>query len=143
MINRRAPDNSVYGLTSDRQGNIWISTNNGLGKFNPVTEQFSNYFMSDGLQSKSFMWDASFRGSDGQLFFGGVNGLNAFFPEEIIDNLDLPKIFITRLILNNEEVRIGDKFRGKDHTGKRPSAIRDQITLKPPGTFFRWSCCDG
>ena len=108
-----APDNSVYGLTSDRQGNIWLSTNNGLGRFNPETEMFRNYYMSDGLQSNSFMWDASFRGSDGQLFFGGVNGLNAFFPEDIIESKVLPKVFISKLIINNQEVEIGDAFHGK------------------------------
>ena len=108
-----APDNSVYGLTSDRQGNIWLSTNNGLGRFDPETEQFRNYYMSDGLQSNSFMWDASFRGSDGQLFFGGVNGLNAFFPEDIIESIVLPKVFISKLIINNQEVEIGDAFHGK------------------------------
>ena len=107
-----APDNSVYGIASDRQGNIWISTNNGLGRFTPETEQFRNYYMSDGLQSNSFMWDASFESSEGQLFFGGVNGMNAFYPEYIVDNLDLPNVYISKLIINNEDVRIGDDFRG-------------------------------
>ena len=123
-----ASDNSVYGLTSDQQGYIWISTNYGLGKFHPATESFSNYYMSDGLQSNSFMWDASFRSGDGQLFFGGVNGLNYFHPEEIIDNVDLPKVFITRLIINNEEVQIGDEFHGKTILQKA-IPYTDRITL--------------
>ncbi len=107
-----APDNSVYGLASDSQGNIWISTNNGLGRFNPELEQFRNYDMSDGLQSTSFIWDASFKSHDGRLFFGGTNGLNVFYPQDIVDHLDLPKVFISKLIINNEDVRIGDVFRG-------------------------------
>ncbi len=130
-----APDNSVYGLTSDRQGNIWISTNRGLGKFDPVTERFSNYYMSDGLQSNSFMWDASYRANDGQLFFGGVNGLNAFFPEDIIDNDDLPKVFITKLIINNEDVQIGDEFRGRKILEKTIS-YTDEITLSHKEPIF-------
>jgi signal transduction histidine kinase/ligand-binding sensor domain-containing protein/DNA-binding response OmpR family regulator len=107
-----APDNSVYGLTSDHQGNLWISTNNGLGRFDPETEQFRNYGMSDGLQSNSFIWDSYFCSSDGQLFFGGINGLNVFYPENIVDNTELPKIFISKLIINNENVGIGDEING-------------------------------
>ncbi len=107
-----APDNSIYGLTSDGAGNLWLSTNKGLGKFDPATEQFRNYTMNDGLQSNSFMWDAYFKAPDGQLFFGGINGLNAFYPEEIVDNPILPEVFISKLIINNEEVRIGDEFNG-------------------------------
>jgi len=55
-----APDNSVYGIASDGSGNIWISTNHGLGKFNPETEQFNSYYESDGILSNTFVWDASF-----------------------------------------------------------------------------------
>jgi signal transduction histidine kinase/ligand-binding sensor domain-containing protein/DNA-binding response OmpR family regulator len=130
-----APDNSVYGLTSDRQGNIWLSTNNGLGRFDPETEKFRNYYMSDGLQSSSFMWDASFRHSDGQLFFGGVNGLNAFFPEDIIDNVDLPKVFISKLIINNQDVQIGDEFHGKVMLEKGISYTKE-ITLSHRDPIF-------
>jgi signal transduction histidine kinase/DNA-binding response OmpR family regulator len=108
-----APANSVYGLASDKQGYIWISTINGLGQFNPELEQFRNYDVSDGLQSSSFIWDASYKGQDGRLYFGGMNGLTAFYPEEIADNPDLPKVFISKLILNNEEVRIGEELRGR------------------------------
>lgn len=129
-----APDNSIYGLTSDRQGDIWISTNNGLGRFDPEKETFRNYYKSDGLQSSSFMWDACFRGIDGQLFFGGVNGLNAFFPEDIIDNRDLPKVFISKLIINNQDVQIGDEFHGNvilekgiSHTEEITLSHRDPI----------------
>jgi hypothetical protein len=55
-LEKGAPNNSVYGIAGDNSGNIWISTNHGIGKFNPVMEQFNNYFISDGLQSNSFMW---------------------------------------------------------------------------------------
>ena len=130
-----APENLVYGLTSDRQGNIWISTVNGLGRFDPETEQFMNYYMSDGLQSSEFIWDASFRDSDGRLYFGGVNGLNAFYPEDIIDNQDLPKVFISKLIINNQEVRIGDEFHGRMILQKGIS-YTDQITLSHRDPVF-------
>ena len=91
--------------------------------------------MSDGLQSNSFMWDASFRGSDGQLFFGGVNGLNAFFPEDIIENKDLPKVCISKLIINNQNVQIGDAFHGKVILEKGIS-YTEEITLSHRDPVF-------
>jgi signal transduction histidine kinase/DNA-binding response OmpR family regulator len=130
-----APDNSVYGLASDGQGNIWISTLNGLGRFNPDLEQFRNYYISDGLQSSSFIWDASFKGHDGRLYFGGINGLNAFYPEEIVDHVELPKIFISKLIINNEELRIGYEFNGKVLLN-RDIRYTEEITLTRRESVF-------
>ena len=123
-----APDNSIYGLISDGGGRIWLSTNHGLGRFDPETEQFRNYNLSDGLQSNSFMWDACFRSPDGQLFFGGIDGLNAFYPEDIEDNLELPEVFISKLIINNEDVDIGDELHGKVILSK-DIRYTDAITL--------------
>jgi signal transduction histidine kinase/ligand-binding sensor domain-containing protein/DNA-binding response OmpR family regulator len=130
-----APDNSVYGIASDRQGNIWISTNNGLGRFNPDLEQFRNYDMSDGLQSSSFIWDAAFKGHDGRLYFGTNNGMNAFYPEDIEDHDDLPKVFISKLIINNEDMRIGDEFKGKVLLNK-DIRYTDEITLTRSESVF-------
>jgi signal transduction histidine kinase/ligand-binding sensor domain-containing protein/DNA-binding response OmpR family regulator len=110
---RGASDNSVYGMAGDDNGNIWISTNHGLGKFSSGSEQFKNYYQSDGLQSNSFIWKAFYQDDDGQIFFGGINGLNAFYPDSIIDNQDLPKVYISKLIIHNKEVGIGDEINGK------------------------------
>lgn len=93
--NNGLPNNSVYGILNDKDGNLWISTNRGLSKFNPRDATFRNYDAKDGLQSNEFNQGAYFAGSDGELFFGGVNGFNAFFPEKIEDNKFLPPVYIT------------------------------------------------
>ena len=105
-----APDNSIFGIADDKSGNIWVSTNRGIGKFDPKTEKFKNYHESDGLQSNSFIWDASFQSKDGEIFFGGSMGLNSFYPESIIDNSKLPVVYISKLIVNNKVVNVRDKF---------------------------------
>jgi signal transduction histidine kinase/ligand-binding sensor domain-containing protein/DNA-binding response OmpR family regulator len=130
-----APDNSVLGIASDKQGNIWISTNRGLGRFNPDLEQFRNYDMSDGLHSHSFIWDAAFKDHDGRLYFGGSDGLNAFYPEDITVHDDLPEVFISKLIINNEDVRIGDEFKGKVLLNK-DIRYTDEITLTRRESVF-------
>jgi ligand-binding sensor domain-containing protein len=78
----------------DDHGNIWLSTNNGLSKFNPETLEFRNYSITDGLQSNQFSWGAFSKTRNGESFFGGINGLNSFFPENIEDNKNIPPVYI-------------------------------------------------
>ena len=101
--------NIVYGILGDEEGNLWLSTDNGLSKFNPKTETFRNYFESDGLQGNQFFWGASFKGINGELFFGGTNGLNAFYPSTLKDNKHIPPIVITDFQIFNKPVEVGSK----------------------------------
>jgi ligand-binding sensor domain-containing protein len=75
------PNDVVYGILEDAHGNLWLSTNKGIAKFNPQTEQFRNYDVSDGLQSNEFNIGAYFKSKNGEMFFGGINGFNAFYPK--------------------------------------------------------------
>ena len=101
--------NIIYGILGDDEGNIWMSTDNGLSKFNPQTKVFRNYFESDGLQGNQFFWGASFQGLNGELFFGGTNGVNAFYPSSLKDNKHIPPIVITSFQIFNKPVKIGAK----------------------------------
>jgi len=123
-----APDNSVFGIAGDKKGNIWISTSDGIGKFNPENEQFINYYENDGLQSNVFMWDASFKSKDDQIFFGGINGLTAFFPDSIEDNESGFEVYISKLIIHNREVKIGEKINNRTILAKN-IRYSESITL--------------
>ncbi len=57
--NEGLANNVIYGILEDNSENLWLSTNNGISKFNPVSEQFTNYNEKDGLQSNQFYWGAS------------------------------------------------------------------------------------
>lgn len=83
-------NDSVCGILEDREGGLWVSTNSGLPRFDPGTESFRNYDVHDGLQSNEFNGVAFFASPSGELFFGGINGLNAFFPERIRPNPEPP-----------------------------------------------------
>lgn len=77
------PNNTVYGILSDTQGNLWLSTNQGLSMFNPLKKTFTNFDVNNGLQSNEFNTGAYFKSDRGELFFGGINGFNRFYPEQI------------------------------------------------------------
>ena len=75
--------NDVYCIVADDRNNLWLSTNNGISCFNITTHQFKNYNENDGTQSNEFNHWASFKNKNGEIFFGGINGLTAINPTTI------------------------------------------------------------
>ncbi len=101
--------NIIYSILEDKEGDLWLSTDNGLSRFNPKARVFRNYYQSDGLQGNQFFWGASFKGINDELFFGGTNGVNAFYPASLRDNLHVPPIVITDFQIFNKPVQIAVK----------------------------------
>ncbi|MEM8931754.1 MAG: response regulator, partial [Acidobacteriota bacterium] len=97
------PDSSVWGLRSDTQGRLWIATNNGLASLDPRSEIIRAYDVSHGLQAGEFNLGAHHRGRDGTLYFGGVNGFNAFDPERLHATSFRPPLRITSLVIAGYE----------------------------------------
>ena len=108
------PNNTIYGILEDRQGNLWMSHNKGLSRFDPKQELFKNYDKNDGLQGDEFNGNTCFKSPrTGEMFFGGVNGFNAFDPETIKDNPYLPPIVITDFQIFNQSVPVGPGRGGR------------------------------
>lgn len=89
------PSNVIYGILDDNAGNLWISTNYGICKYNLKTNIFKNYDYKDGLQSNEFNAGASLKLKNGKLLFGGINGFNSFIPDSIKESDYSPNIVIT------------------------------------------------
>ncbi|WP_366183139.1 two-component regulator propeller domain-containing protein [Flavobacterium ovatum] len=119
------PSNVIKGIQEDDFGNIWISTNKGLSRFNTKIEKFKNYDVNDGLQSNEFSELAFCKRANGEMLFGGVNGFNAFFPADIEDNLIPPKTVLTSLSIFNKPINIGDDFNGRIILPESISTIKD------------------
>ena len=92
--------NRVGCILADANGFLWLATNRGLSRFDPATRTFRNYDARDGLQSGE-SWDC-FQSSSGEMFLGGFGGLTAFYPEQIKDNAQPPRIAITAFRLLNQ-----------------------------------------
>jgi signal transduction histidine kinase/DNA-binding response OmpR family regulator/ligand-binding sensor domain-containing protein len=105
-------NNMVYGLLYDGAGNFWASTNHGLSKFNLSSEKFTNYSVSDGLQSNEFNGGAFYKNQRGEMFFGGINGYNSFFPEMVKDKQYHAPVVITgfELLTDRSDVNGEEKF---------------------------------
>ncbi|MCP5053987.1 MAG: response regulator [bacterium] len=107
------PDNTIYDIVEDNDGNLWLSTNRGLSKFNLSQKSFKNYDVNDGLQSNEFNSGAAFKSKSGEIFFGGVNGFNGFYPRRIKDNPVEPRILITDFKIFNRSVPVGKTTGGR------------------------------
>ncbi len=95
-------NNDVMGMLDDNSGNLWISTKNGLSKFDYSSGIFENYYTKDGLQDGEFTY-ACCKLSNDYLMFGGKNGLNIFNPENIRKNHHRPEVSISRFMIFDED----------------------------------------
>ncbi len=98
------PNQVVCAILSDEQHHLWLSTYQGLARFDPRTETFESFDTSHGIQSTECNHRASFRSPSGEMFFGGVKGFNAFFPERIEKSSYVPPVVLTSIMKLNQPV---------------------------------------
>jgi ligand-binding sensor domain-containing protein/signal transduction histidine kinase len=98
------PNNVIYGILEDRENHLWLSTNYGLSRFDPQLTAFRNYTVSDGLQSNEFNSNAHAVTPRGEMYFGGINGLNFFDPLSAATDDYIPPIVLTSLTQNGEPI---------------------------------------
>lgn len=99
------PNNVVYGILKDKKGFLWLSTNYGLCHFDPHHDTaIKNYDIKNGLQSNEFNQGAFFYGKSGMMYFGGINGFNAFNPDIMQPNKNIPPVYITSIKLRGNEI---------------------------------------
>ncbi|TAD97066.1 MAG: hypothetical protein EAZ97_13045 [Bacteroidetes bacterium] len=94
-IKNKLPDNNIHGILQDKNEDLWLSTNEGLCKLELSTGAVRYYDMYDNLQGKEFNNGACYLSKSGEMFFGGTNGLNSFFPEKIKSNPNAPQTIVT------------------------------------------------
>jgi len=100
--------NVINGILEDKQGYLWISTNHGLTKFNYDSLSFVTYNTKDGLQDNRFNINVAFTDVEGKMYFGGINGISYFKPEEIKENPFIPPVVFTGFQLFNKDVDINN-----------------------------------
>lgn len=74
--------NTLYRIEQDAKGYLWISSDNGLMCFDTATYKAKIYTTKDGLASNEFNRPSSCMAADGRMYFGGLNGINTFYPQQ-------------------------------------------------------------
>ena len=96
------PDECIYAMAFDKEGHIWCSTNKGIFKM-ADGKVLQHLMKQDGLQENEFNTNVVAESADGELYFGGVNGFNSFFPSSIGDSKDSVRLLMTGVMVNNEK----------------------------------------
>lgn len=100
------PNENVISLLEDENGFFWLSTDNGLIKYNPALKTAQTYTVSDGIAGNEFNYNSYLKDSRGEFFFGGYHGITSFFPGSIETNSYVAPVVFTGLRLFNNTVAI-------------------------------------
>ncbi|PIB35108.1 hypothetical protein BFP72_06720 [Reichenbachiella sp. 5M10] len=96
------PNDFVYSVLIDARDRVWMGTNKGIAVLDPSTERFVHYSHKDGLQNDEFNGKAAYQDVYGNFYFGGVDGINVFHPEDIRINPYQPKVHLESIELFNQ-----------------------------------------
>ncbi len=112
------PDFAYYEAADDNQDNLWLSSNKGIVQLinivnNQDTIACNIFTKSDNLQSIEFLYHSKAVGYDGEIFFGGINGFNSFYPEKVVTNQYPPQVHITGIVAGNTNVSVNQKVFGR------------------------------
>lgn len=117
------PSPAVNRIIEDDNGNLWISTLNGLSKFNPQTRVFENFSVEHGLQSQEFIPLAGYKDEQQYIYFGGINGFNRFHPDSITINTYVPPVELTDFKIFNRPIHIGDNSPLSKHISRTDKIV--------------------
>jgi ligand-binding sensor domain-containing protein/two-component sensor histidine kinase len=151
-INQGLTSSVVYGILEDNSHNLWLSTDDGIFRFDIEIEKFTQFGLEDGLQSLEFSGGAYFKDNYGMMYFGGINGLNYFYPDSIPINNYVPPIVISSIKLFNDNLKgeldelilsydqnfISFEFSALDYTNPR----RNRYSYKLEGLQQNWQNVD-
>lgn len=130
--NEKLENAFIHAILEDSQNNLWISTNGGLTRYNTETERTVNFIKKDGLQSNQFNHASAFKSMNGKMYFGGINGITTFYPDNI------PQIQINNKILINSLWINGKQVKPLDDTGilEKHISLTEEITLENDHNIF-------
>ncbi|MCL5130017.1 two-component regulator propeller domain-containing protein [Algibacter sp. L4_22] len=97
-------EDNVASILESKNGDLWISGNSGLTKFNTKDYQTTSFTVNDGLLSDDFNFNAALKDDDGTLYFGNYKGIDYFNPEELVLNERVPILYLTGFKLFNSDV---------------------------------------
>jgi signal transduction histidine kinase/streptogramin lyase len=97
----------VSCILEDAHGDLWLSTNKGISKFNLQTVAFENFSVADGVPGDLTAYSACVKNADGEMFFGGFAGATRFRPEEVSKDSSAPPVALTAFDLFGAPVPVG------------------------------------
>ena len=126
------PNGVINSILEDERGNLWLSTNKGISKFDTQNRIFENYDVRDGLQSNEFIKASAYKNAKGYMYFGGINGINYFHPSKIKSNEIVPELIFTDFKVFNKSV----DFKKSNAVLSKPIHYTKEINLSYKDKIF-------
>ncbi|WP_455585905.1 two-component regulator propeller domain-containing protein [Bacteroides sp.] len=126
------PSNVIHQIVEDDDHLLWLTTNKGLVRFNPDTNEKKVYTTANGLLSDQFNYRSSYKDKSGKIYLGCINGFVSFHPSTFMDNMFVPPVVITDFLLFNKAVKVNQK----DSPLKESISFSDEIELKADQNSF-------
>jgi signal transduction histidine kinase/ligand-binding sensor domain-containing protein/DNA-binding response OmpR family regulator len=123
--------NKVHAILADQSGYLWLSTNRGISRFSPGEQLFYNYDWQRGLQVAEFHDGSALKASNGLFFFGGIEGVNYFNPDNLYSIAGEANIQLTKLSVLNQEI-----IPGEQHIIDRSIEYLPEVQLNHRHTTF-------
>jgi signal transduction histidine kinase/DNA-binding response OmpR family regulator/streptogramin lyase len=106
-------NNLIQSIVEDKHHNLWMGTNQGLVCFSKKDKKLRIYNIADGIQSSEFSEHTKYINKNGKIFFGGINGVTAFYPDSIHKNLLPPHVTVNEFRIKNKPLQIQEKRNGR------------------------------
>jgi signal transduction histidine kinase/ligand-binding sensor domain-containing protein/DNA-binding response OmpR family regulator len=132
-------NNNVLAIEEDASKQLWLSTYNGLCRFDPQRTTFTNFYQSNGLASKEFNFNASLRLRNGQLAFGGTGGLTLFFPEQQVPLRNAPGMAFTDIRIDERPL---DFYPGFFKANEHNELVSLRVPYKHASLSFRFAAIE-
>lgn len=126
------PSNVVHQIVEDDDRLLWLTTNKGLVRFNPDTNEKKVYTTANGLLSDQFNYRSGYKDRSGKIYLGCINGFVSFQPSTFVDNMFVPPVVITDFLLFNKTVKVNEK----DSPLKESISFADRIELRADQNSF-------
>lgn len=96
-------DDFICSIVAENDTILWLGSFNGLMRFNKYSHEVTSFFERNGLTDQEFNHTSAFKAKDGRLFFGGVRGMNAFYPNELVEEASTYKVLLNKLTIYNQK----------------------------------------
>lgn len=123
--------NVLYGILEDENEKLWISSEYGLMKYDPLTNYVNKYYEKDGISNNEFNRCSFYKDKNGIMYFGGIDGITTFNPKDFFDSSNIQEPFLHCTSLT--------QFSGKENKlfdNSKQLVSNPKIVLKPGDRFF-------
>lgn len=122
---------TIYSLIKDDSGAIWAGTGGGLYRIDAGDFSMSQFSLTEDQPIIEFNTGATGIDRKGNLYFGGMNGVITFNPEDYTKDKKAPTPVITNILVNNNSIVVGEEQRKRL---EKPANIAEKVVIYPEDT---------